>query len=107
MEQEAPSSKYLYEHRIRAAAQWIEQSRNAIFHASSAGGLTEQELDQKTNGPLYKGVDGLSQERWKFWETKFSELADREISEDVKTMAMRAVRQMAEIERFHVDDHGP
>jgi hypothetical protein len=107
LEEEKPRSKDLWEYRIRAAAQWIEQSRNILFRSLSTADLTERKLNHMANGPLYKGRSGLSQERWKFWETKFSELAELEVSEEVKAIAIRAAKQMVEIEALDAEADGP
>jgi hypothetical protein len=51
----------------------------------------------KLAGPLYNGKPGLCLERWLFWKSRFSKVAD-EVDEEVAKMAQQAVGEMEKIE---------
>ncbi|KAJ5959571.1 uncharacterized protein N7479_006721 [Penicillium vulpinum] len=92
LEEEHIEAKEFLDCRIRASAQWIEHSRDIIFHS----------LDKLPNlrylkpGPLYFGKEGLSRERWEFWEARFRDLAENGIfAEETAFICGRAARQMA------------
>jgi hypothetical protein len=104
LEEERLESKDRWYYRIRAAAQWIEQSGNMLFHSLSNAELTTRELNNMSNGPLYQDKGGLSKERWSFWKIKFRALAELDISEDVKAIAIRAAEQMEEKEEEENED---
>ncbi|KAJ5773241.1 hypothetical protein N7457_008137 [Penicillium paradoxum] len=89
-----------WECQIRAAAQWIEHSRDVIFH--SLDNLAD--FKDLIPGPLYTGKGGLSRERWEFWEARFRALAeDGTLSEGTISMCGNAARQMAGISGVNGD----
>ena len=104
LEEKELESKDCWYYRIRAAAQWIEQSGNMLFHSLSNTELTERDLNNMSNGLLYQGEGGLSKERWNFWKMKFRALAKLDVSEDVKAIAIRAAEQMEEKEDEENED---
>ncbi|KGO41177.1 Protein of unknown function DUF3632 [Penicillium expansum] len=94
LEEEPLQAKELLECQIRAAVQWIEHSRDIIFHS----------LDNLPNlrdlrpGPLYAGKEGLSRERWDFWEARFHDFAENGmLAEETALICGRAAQQIAAI----------
>lgn len=79
--------------QIQTAVQWIQYSRDALFHALD----NLPDLECLMPGPLYTGKDGFSRERWGFWESRFRELAvDERLSKEIMSMCHEAAKQMAE-----------
>ncbi|KAJ5611713.1 hypothetical protein N7528_008818 [Penicillium herquei] len=98
LEDEPHRSKGMVEYRIRAAAQWILHSGQAIFDNLDSK-FTERELNEMAEGPLYKGKEGLCLERWNFWKASFQAYGgDRsgEVSEETASVCRRVVEMMTE-----------
>ncbi|OJJ46433.1 hypothetical protein ASPZODRAFT_142250 [Penicilliopsis zonata CBS 506.65] len=97
-EEEPYRKKDTWEYRICAAAQWIEHSRQAIFQKLDSE-FSTKELNQMAEGPLYKGKEGMSHERWDFWEAEFRAFGGEragEVSEETASIYRKAAQQMTE-----------
>jgi hypothetical protein len=101
LEEELLQEEQLLECRIRAAAQWIEHSRDIIFH--SLDNLPD--LRDLRPGPLYVGKGGLCRERWDFWKARFCTLADNGVfAGETAFICHRAAQQMAAIAAINGGD---
>ncbi|KAJ5345740.1 Protein of unknown function DUF3632 [Penicillium brevicompactum] len=92
-EEPSPRQEY-FECQLRAAVQWIEYSRDILFHS----------LDNLPNfrtlrrGSLYVGKGGLSRERWDSWEARLRVLAESgTLTEETALICRKAAQQMAEM----------
>ncbi|KAJ6188457.1 Protein of unknown function DUF3632 [Penicillium mononematosum] len=101
LEEEPLEEKELLECRIRAAAQWIEHSRDIIFHFLDK----LPDLRDLRPGPLYVSKGGLCRERWDFWEARFRTLADNGMfAGENAFICHRAAQQMAAIAAINGGD---
>jgi len=79
-------STALRECHYRAAAVWVLQAGDALYHQAKTGQGNEAVTDQMTKpGPLYegKGPGRLNPTRWAFWKQRFEYLRDNERAKDV------------------------
>jgi hypothetical protein len=83
--------------RVTAAAQWFKNSGPTLFKT-----LRETEpsdADRRVlKSPFFDEEKVLSLDRWTFWRSKFRELAELEISPEVRTEATRAAQIMDQVE---------
>ncbi|OCL09783.1 hypothetical protein AOQ84DRAFT_387930 [Glonium stellatum] len=87
----------LLESRVAAAAQWIENSASKLF--KTLRDTEPSEGDRRAfKSPLFDEEKVLSLDRWAFWRSKFQELAELEVSQVVKTEAIRAAQVMDQVE---------
>ena len=90
------------DYQLRAAAQWIEHSREAIFQKAELD-FTIREPTKPNNTayhPLYKGEAGISREAWDFWQEKFRAFGGEragEVSSETAAICRKAALQMAEL----------
>ncbi len=93
-------SRDLMRCRLAAAAQWIQHNPDALFVA-----MQTIEPDDGDCGMLksqfFREEKVLSVERWVFWMHGFQELAELEVSQELKTIASRAAERMEQVQRIH------
>ncbi|KAF1345664.1 hypothetical protein BDV97DRAFT_371710 [Delphinella strobiligena] len=90
---------------ISAAAAWIEILGVELFSWDknfSQGPLVGA---PGRGGPLWKGKHGFCYEKWSLWRSRFGVLAEmeRELSNDVRTIALEAEQMMKEIENGNIE----
>lgn len=95
LEEDVTKDLRLLDCHIMTAAQIIEYNGPILNQQT----LRNRELDETEarmyrGGSLFGGRPGLSPERWRFWISRFRELADHTTAETAKTGALRAARLM-------------
>lgn len=92
---------------VPAAACWIlyagqkikEHNRGHEADYDYAMGITRLPSPARSRGSLWKGADGVSDERWRFWKTRFGDLADRTgLKRNTRQYAKQARDEMRRIE---------
>lgn len=85
---------------VPAAAAWIEILGVEIYEWEEVFGRAG------AGGPLWKGVSGFCEGRWKLWRERFGELARTEtgLGDEARTAAKDAEAMMREIENGDVLD---
>jgi hypothetical protein len=83
---------------ISAASQWIIRSGMELYREVRNKCPLNDDPVMQITGPLYKGNPSLCPERWLFWKSRFSMVAD-EVDEEVAKMAQQAVGEMERAEK--------
>ena len=87
---------------VPAASCWIISAGKDIFDYSQDFDTAIQERSNTlalTSGDLYKGMEGLADERWKFWKNRFAALSKRQdLSPNTRLFASQAKDEMTCIE---------
>lgn len=96
--EESTPAQDLWACQVRAAAEWIRQSGQALFDLLSDADLDEDHARRTAAGRLYKGKAGLCLERWQFWKERFGEVPRRGDVELGK-WALEVVSRMEAIEQ--------
>lgn len=83
---------------VPAAAAWIEILGAEIY---------EWDEEDMKGGPLWKGEHSFCEERWRFWQERFGEVASMDnelLGEEARTAAREAELMMREIENGDVEE---
>jgi len=84
---------------VPAAAQYILYAGEAIFRCKDEMSVSQGQENFTYAGPLWKGRQGLSKERWSFWKMRFEDVSKLDSVEDgTKKVATRAVDAMQRVE---------
>ncbi|KAK6065595.1 hypothetical protein SCUP234_12483 [Seiridium cupressi] len=91
--EESTGAPTLLDCHIQAAAQYVEYEGHILRQRLSLGWKPrEAEAQMFKGGALFDGEPGLSDERWKFWISRFRELADQTTTDEAKSAALRAAK---------------
>lgn len=92
---------------VAAAAEWIILSGCFIFERLTELGTDGKSGDRRGEGdessrvsigPLFRGMAGLTMERWHFWKQRFGEVR-KLLDAQVKKKAIKAQMSMKKIEQ--------
>ncbi|CAA7270757.1 unnamed protein product [Cyclocybe aegerita] len=85
---------------VPIAATWIMLAGNYLFHCSQDSGQgAEADSQSIAGGRGWKGANGYSLDRWRFWKRRFSELKEQDqASEETREFARKAEDRMNKVE---------
>jgi hypothetical protein len=61
---------------ISVASEWLVRTGMQYREARNGEPMLRDDPSMKTTGPLYNGKPGRCLERWLFWKSRFSRVAD-------------------------------
>ncbi|KAI1406936.1 hypothetical protein F5Y13DRAFT_207131 [Hypoxylon sp. FL1857] len=97
LEEPNPPQSLELDTKLTLAALYMEYNGTSLFQellANPYPAITESVGRLHKPGSLFKGVPGLSPERWEFWTDRFRLEAENAKTEHAKNLALRAARRM-------------
>lgn len=91
---------------VPAAAQWIFYAGHFIYNSQQEWEKSETRGDPARGGDKWNGKKGFCKERWDFWKSRFSWVAELpELMDETKTIATQAVAAMINVENDPQTEH--